>query len=270
MIYAFIKENNEYINKDEQEKIIEQFASDNGLIIDRYLTDNYSHKYSRILLLKNSRGTGSYIFNLNSGDVVICANFYTLAYTYKTILFLIKTALERGATVYSAEGKKKLTTNDLAAINAIYDLLCFFDNKRTSKTLERHWTAPLKSKLDIFRPEIKSLLQQGASVRVITSKYSSTYTTVMRFLKNNPELFAIYKKKYGNFLQRSNRKLTEKRPLLKTQINRYIRKVKADIVQTPVLQLAKKLDTLHKNPEAEKIKRFSLSYIDPKLCTTED
>lgn len=237
MIYGFIKENNDYISKDKQKRAIEQFAKTKELPIDRYIIDNYKKSYCEIYNLKRGVCTGSYIFSLKANDILICSHFYVLAYSYKTVVFLIKTALEQGAKVYSVEGDIELNESHLKTLSIIYEVQCFFNHRREEKTLFSNW----KYKLDPFKSEIEALIRKGLPIVQIAKNFHVSPITVRKFLDKEPELSAVYKETNPCFGRIKKTKWLEKRPFLKTQINRYIRKVQANIVPTKNLLLAEEL-----------------------------
>lgn len=163
-------------------------------------------------------------------------------------MFLIKTALERGAKIYSVDENTELNETDLNAFKILYDLHCLFDRLRNEKTLRPSWG----KKLEPFRDQIEKDVQNGMSIKEMTKKYHVTPTTVRKFLCDNPELAEIYKETNPLFGRQSRmKKWLEKRPFLKKQINRYVRKAKANIVPTHTLQLAHKLDTSQNSTSTE-------------------
>lgn len=229
MIYGFIKENNDYISRKEQEKALEKFEKTKGILIDRYIIDNYKKSYCEIYNLKRGMCTGSYVFDLKDGDILICSNFYVLAYSYKTVVFLIKTALEQGAKVYSIDGDIEFNKSHLKTLSRIYDIQCFFNHRREEKTLFPCW----KFKLDPFKSEIEALVRKGISINQMAKNFHVSPITVRKFLNKEPELSAIYKKTNPYFGLKSNKKgILDKRAFLKSQINRCIRKVQSNIMPT--------------------------------------
>ena len=240
MIYGFIKENNEYIDKDEQKKRIKEFIDARGWKIDRYLLDDYKQHYNEISILKRGCGTGTYVFNLERDDIIICSNFYTLAYSYKTILFLIKEILKRGAKVYCVEGDIEINKRSLRTIEILYDLHCLFDRIRNEKTLCLSWG----SKLEPFRSQIETDVQNGIPIRQMSRKYKVTETTVRKFIRNNPKLCETYKKTNYLFMiaEKRNNKILNKRAFLKRQCDRQLRKAKANISRRAALLLAEEME----------------------------
>lgn len=243
MIYGFIKENNDYISRKEQEKALEKFEKTKGILIDRYIIDNYKKSYCEIYNLKRGMCTGSYVFDLKNGDILVCSNFYVLAYSYKTVMFLIKTALEQGAKVYSIDGDIEFNKSHLKTLSRIYDIQCFFNHRREEKTLFPHWNY----KLAPFKSEIKDLVRKGISINQMSKHFRVSPITVRKFLNDHPELSAVYKKTNPSFDLKSNKKsILDKRAFLKSQINRCIRKVQANIVPTRTLLLAEKMEEENK------------------------
>lgn len=238
MIYGFIKENNDYISRKEQEKALEKFEKTKGILIDRYIIDNYKKSYCEIYNLKRGMCTGSYVFDLKDGDILICSNFYVLAYSYKTVMFLIKTALEQGAKVYSIDGDIEFNKSHLKTLSRIYDIQCFFNHRREEKTLLPCWNY----KLAPFKSEIEDLVRKGISINQMSKHFHVSPITVRKFLNDHPELSAVYKKTNPYFGLKSNKKsILDKRAFLKSQINRCIRKVQASIVPTKTLLLTEEL-----------------------------
>lgn len=236
MIYGFIKLNNNYIGKDEQEKSIKEYAKSKGLVIDRYLLDDYKQKYCEIWVLKRGYGTGTYVFNLKKDDAVICSNLYTLAYSYKTVLFLIKEILKRGAKIYCVEGDIEINKRSLKTVEILYDLHCLFDRLRNEKTLWPSW----KPKLEPFRAQIEIDVQNGISVRQMSEKYQVSCITIRKFIKNNPEMYETYKKTNPLFdcINKKQYKILNRRAFLRREVDRQIRKARANISPEATLLLA--------------------------------
>ena len=152
-------------------------------------------------------------------------------------MFLIKTALEQGAKVYSVEGGIELNKSHLKTLSIIYELQCFFNHKREEKTLFPCWNL----KLTPFKSELEDLVRKGFPIKKIAEIFHVSPITVRKFLTDNPELIDIYKKTNPCFGNQKKTKWLEKRPFLKTQIDRYMRRAKANIIPTENLLLAEEL-----------------------------
>ncbi len=244
MIYGFIKLNNKYIGKDEQERSIKEYAEFKGLEIDRYLLDDYKRKYSGIYMLKKGYGTGTYIFNLKKDDIIICSNFYTLAYSYKTILFLIKEILKREAKIYCVDGDIEIDKSSLKTMEILYDLRCLFDNIRHEKNLRFFW----KPKLEPYRDQIEVDVQNGILIRQMSKKYHASEPTISKFIKDNPKMYETYKKTNSRFGRIKNKsyKLLSRTAFLKREVDRQMRKAQANISPEATLLLSKKMEKENK------------------------
>ena len=145
------------------------------------------------------RRLGEVFGTLKTGDAVIVSELSRLGRSTLQILEIMKEAKERGIAVHAVKGawslngsmESKIVLTMLAMISEIErDLI----SERTKEGLRARKEAgiklgrpkgPGKSKLDVYKDEIKALLNNGSTKTFVAKKYKTSLPNLYNWLKNN-------------------------------------------------------------------------------------
>ena len=145
------------------------------------------------------RRLGEVFGTLKKGDAVIVSELSRLGRSTLQILEIMKEAKERGIAVHAVKGawslngsmESKIVLTMLAMISEIErDLI----SERTKEGLRARKEAgiklgrpkgPGKSKLDVYKDEIKALLNNGSTKTFVAKKYKTSLPNLYNWLKNN-------------------------------------------------------------------------------------
>ena len=137
--------------------------------------------------------------SLDAGDHLVVSEISRLGRSMLEVMEILSIATDRKIRVYAVKGDWELTDNIQSKILAMvfsmaaeieHDLI----SQRTREALrvkkargERlgRPPGPGKSKLDPFRPEIESLLSNGATKTFVAKRYGSSVSNLHRWLKRH-------------------------------------------------------------------------------------
>jgi DNA invertase Pin-like site-specific DNA recombinase len=143
------------------------------------------------------RKIASILDEMESGDKIIVSELSRLGRSMLECMEILSIATQKGLYIYSVKGNWQLDGSIQSTIVAMAfsmaseierDLI----SKRTTEALQACKKAgmrlgrpkgPGKSKLDIYRPEIEALLNNGATQKFIALRYSSTEANLHHWLK---------------------------------------------------------------------------------------
>ncbi len=134
---------------------------------------------------------------LKAGDVIIVAELSRLGRSMLECMEILALAMRKGIFLYSVKGNWKLDQSIQSKIVALaFSMAAEIErdliSQRTKEALrfkkEQGFKlgrpkGPGKSKLDVFRPEIESLLANGSTQRFIAQRYRTTEANLHNWLK---------------------------------------------------------------------------------------
>lgn len=145
------------------------------------------------------RKIASIIQELQKNDSLIVSELSRIGRSMLEIMQVLSIALEKGINVYAVKGNWQLDQSIQSKIIAIVfsmaaeierDLI----SRRTIEALKARKAAGIKlgrpkgkgkSKLDIYRPEIEGLLNNGSSQKFIANRYGTTEANLSNWIKKN-------------------------------------------------------------------------------------
>lgn len=216
MIYAFIKENHKHISAQVQRAAIEEKAQSLGVKIEKYIEDDYSLRYSELWQIKRGYGSGVFYKNIPTGSTLLLHSLYVLTNNYKTTLFIALELIKRNIKICTAIGDT-LDSKDLKTLEILFELKDQFDKYKIGLTDKKR---PYDNNrfTDTDREDILNMLNSGHTKADILKKYGCANTTLNKWLM-----------KWGIPLKQGN-ELTEKRPFLKSSIDKLKRRISATAI----------------------------------------
>lgn len=145
------------------------------------------------------RKIASIIEELQKDDNLIVSELSRIGRSMLEIMQVLSIALEKGINVYAVKGNWQLDQSIQSKIVAIVfsmaaeierDLI----SRRTIEALNARKAAGVKlgrpkgkgkSKLDIYRPEIEALLNNGSTQKFIAKRYNTTGANLSNWIKKN-------------------------------------------------------------------------------------
>lgn len=143
------------------------------------------------------RKIASIIEELRKGDNLIVSELSRIGRSMLEIMQVLSIALEKGINVYAVKGNWQLDQSIQSKIIAIVfsmaaeierDLI----SRRTIEALKARKAAGIKlgrpkgkSKLDIYRPEIEALLNNGSTQKFIANRYGTTEANLSNWVMKN-------------------------------------------------------------------------------------
>lgn len=145
------------------------------------------------------RQIGDIIEELGKNDVILLSEFSRLGRSMLECMEIISIATQKGIKIYTVKGNWQLDDTIQSKVMAMVfamaaeierDLIA----KRTREALQAKKAAgmklgrpkgPGKSKLDVFKPEIEALLQNGSKQSFIANRYGVTEATLCNWIKKN-------------------------------------------------------------------------------------
>jgi len=140
------------------------------------------------------------ITDLQSGDKIVCPELSRLGRSTLEVLEILKTAKDKGISIYSVKENLELNGNDMqskimSTMLALFaELERTFISLRTKEALKARKaqgvrlgrpTGKGKSKLDCHKEEIQALLNNGSKKTWIARKYETTLPNLYNFLHQN-------------------------------------------------------------------------------------
>jgi len=136
---------------------------------------------------------------LKKGDVILLSEFSRLGRSMLECMEIISIAVEKGIKIYTVKGGWQLDNTIQSKVMAmVFSMAAEIErdliSKRTKEALQSiklsggtlgRPKGPGKSKLDIFRPEIEALLNNGSSQKFISKRYQVTEPTLCNWIKKN-------------------------------------------------------------------------------------
>ena len=147
----------------------------------------------------HKRKIATILEELDRGDRIIVSELSRLGRSMLECMEILSIATKKGIDIYAVKGNWQLDGNIQSKIVAMAfamaseierDLI----SKRTTEALQARKAAgmslgrppgPGKSKLDIYRPEIESLLVNGATQKFIAMRYGCTEANLHHWLKKH-------------------------------------------------------------------------------------
>lgn len=145
------------------------------------------------------RKIGPLLSELKKGDTILLSEFSRLGRSMLECMEIISIAVEKEIKIYTVKGGWQLDDTIQSKVMAmVFSMAAEIErdliSKRTKEALQSiklsggklgRPKGPGKSKLDIFRLEIESLLNNGSSQKFIASKYNVTGPTLCNWIKKN-------------------------------------------------------------------------------------
>lgn len=136
---------------------------------------------------------------LKKGDVILLSEFSRLGRSMLECMEIISIAVEKGIKIYTVKGGWQLDNTIQSKVMAmVFSMAAEIErdliSKRTKEALQSiklsggtlgRPKGPGKSKLDIYRPEIEALLNNGSSQKFISKRYQVTEPTLCNWIKKN-------------------------------------------------------------------------------------
>lgn len=136
---------------------------------------------------------------LDKGDVILLSEFSRLGRSMLECMEIISIAMQKGIKIYTVKGNWQLDDSIQSKVMAmVFSMASEIErdliSKRTRESLKARKQAgvklgrprgPGKSKLDIYRPEIEALLNNGSTQKFIASRYQVTEATLSNWIKKN-------------------------------------------------------------------------------------
>lgn len=136
---------------------------------------------------------------LKKGDTILLSEFSRLGRSMLECMEIISIAVERGIKIYTVKGSWQLDDTIQSKVMAmVFSMAAEIErdliSKRTKEALLSKKLSGVrlgrpkgagKSKLDVFRPEIEALLNNGATQKFIAKKYNATEATISNWIKKN-------------------------------------------------------------------------------------
>jgi DNA invertase Pin-like site-specific DNA recombinase len=182
-------------NNDKFESDILRFANNHEFGKVEFI----SEKISGMTSWKN-RKLCQVVQSMKVGDIIIVPELSRIGRSTLDILEVLKTLSDRGVKVFSVKENFQLNGSDIQS-KMMRTLLSLFSeierdlisqrtkeglaNARSQGKLLGRPTGVGKSKLDQFRPEIVSLLQNGSTKKFVANRYKTTSPNLINWLKQN-------------------------------------------------------------------------------------
>lgn len=195
MTIAYLRVSTVKQHAENQKNEIQRFAQENGLAVDRWITETVSGKTS-----KNRRKLGKVLRSMRRGDVLIVSEVSRLSRNLTEIMSIVGECLEKGVDIYSI--KERYHFDD--SINS--KVLCFafglvaeiernLISQRTKEALalrkaegktlgRRKGCCPKKEILEANRDDIVSMMRRGAQKKEICEKYGVSSETLRTFIRD--------------------------------------------------------------------------------------
>lgn len=145
------------------------------------------------------RKIGTLIETLQLGDTLLLNEFSRLGRSMLECMEIISIATEKGIIIYTVKGNWQLDDTIQSKVMAmVFSMASEIErdliSKRTKEALQTKKASGVKlgrpqgvgkSKLDIHKPEIESLLKNGSTKAFIAKRYNTTPTNLFNWLKKN-------------------------------------------------------------------------------------
>ncbi|EOR95980.1 Resolvase-like protein [Arcticibacter svalbardensis MN12-7] len=145
------------------------------------------------------RRIGPLLQELIKGDVIILSEFSRLGRSMLECMEIISIAVQKGIRIYTVKGGWSLDNTIQSKVMAmVFSMAAEIERDLISKRTKEAFQSvklsgiklgrpkgPGKSKLDILRPEIEALLNNGTSQKFISKRYNITESTLSNWIKKN-------------------------------------------------------------------------------------
>ena len=146
-----------------------------------------------------SRKIGEVLESLRAKDVIVVSELSRLGRSMLECMEILSLATQKGVVIYAVKGSWKLDQSIQSKIIAMaFSMAAEIErdliSQRTKEALRYKKaqgiklgrpTGPGKSKLDAYRPEIESLLANGATQRFIAQRYGTTEANLHNWMKKH-------------------------------------------------------------------------------------
>ena len=181
-------------NLEKNKADILHFANDKNLGKVEFVEEKISGKVSW-----KQRKIGPLLNELKKGDTILLSEFSRLGRSMLECMEIISIAVEKGIKIYTVKGGWQLDNTIQSKVMAmVFSMAAEIErdliSKRTKEALQSikqsgkklgRPKGPGKSKLDVFRPEIEALLNNGSSQKFIAERYNVTEPTLCNWMKKN-------------------------------------------------------------------------------------
>lgn len=137
--------------------------------------------------------------SLEKGDNLIVSELSRIGRSMLEIIQVLNIALEKGVHIYAVKGNWKLDDSIQSKVMAmVFSMASEIERDLISKRTKEALAAkkkmgiklgrpkgPGKSKLDIFKPEISALLQNGSTQKFIANRYQTTEANLSLWIKKH-------------------------------------------------------------------------------------
>jgi DNA invertase Pin-like site-specific DNA recombinase len=169
-------------------------ANDKNLGRVEFIQEKVSGKVSW-----KQRRIGPLLEELQKGDIILLSEFSRLGRSMLECMEIISIATQKGIRIYTVKGGWQLDDTIQSKVMAmVFSMAAEIErdliSKRTKESLAAKKLAgvtlgrpkgPGKSKLDIYRPEIVALLNNGSSQKFVAMRYKVTEATLSNWIKKN-------------------------------------------------------------------------------------
>ncbi|MES2733417.1 MAG: recombinase family protein [Bacteroidota bacterium] len=169
-------------------------ANDKNLGRVEFIQEKVSGKVSW-----KQRRIGPLLEELQKGDIILLSEFSRLGRSMLECMEIIAIATQKGIRIYTVKGGWQLDDTIQSKVMAmVFSMAAEIErdliSKRTKESLAAKKLAgvtlgrpkgPGKSKLDIYRPEIVALLNNGSSQKFVAMRYKVTEATLSNWIKKN-------------------------------------------------------------------------------------
>lgn len=169
-------------------------ANDKNLGRVEFIQEKVSGKVSW-----RQRKIGPLLEELQKGDAILLSEFSRLGRSMLECMEIISLAMQKGIRIYTVKGGWQLDDTIQSKVMAmVFSMAAEIErdliSKRTKESLAAKRLAgvalgrpkgPGKSKLDVYRPEIEALMNNGSSQKFIARRYQVTEATLSNWIKKN-------------------------------------------------------------------------------------
>lgn len=204
MTIAYIRTYSDKQQSDNQRSVIEQFAKNNKIVIDKW------HKDTRNTS-RNKNRIEEIIQSLNAGDTLIVADVTRLSRKLMEIMHLILLCIEKGVTLYCIKEGYTFENNvDSKTLAFTFGLVSEIESKLISERTKESLEASKNRGTTLGRPkgslkmdhlfvkkeEIeKELMEENATYAELAEYYKVSLSSFKRFVRENFPPMQVGRKK---------------------------------------------------------------------------